>query len=332
MDILQEPRSNPNHPFDIIGDIHGQADKLEALLRTLGYREAAGAWRHSERQVIFVGDFIDRGPAQLRSVTIARKMLDAGTALAVMGNHELNAIAWHTPDPGRPGEYLRPHHSQKYGDKNRQQHASFLAEVEHQPDLHTELIDWFLTLPLWLDLPGLRVVHACWHAPFMSWVQPHLQHGRYLTRDLMPAATTEPDQEASKDDGSPTVFKAVESVTKGIELPLPGGRTFKDKEGQLRDRVRVRWWDESATTYRSAAMMSSEESAALPDLQIPSHARVQVGDTPVFFGHYWLTGKIVLQSSRRACVDYSAGMGGPLVAYRFDGENDLSPDKFVLVQ
>ena len=54
--------------YDIIGDIHGQADKLEALLRTLGYRDTAGAWRHAERRAIFVGDFIDRGPAQVRSV------------------------------------------------------------------------------------------------------------------------------------------------------------------------------------------------------------------------------------------------------------------------
>ena len=91
--------------YDIIGDIHGHADKLEALLRKLGYRDTAGAWRHPERQAIFVGDFVDRGPAQLRSVDIVRRMVDAGVALAVMGNHELNAIAWHTPDPGHPGQY-----------------------------------------------------------------------------------------------------------------------------------------------------------------------------------------------------------------------------------
>jgi hypothetical protein len=91
--------------YDIIGDIHGHADKLEALLRTLGYRDTAGAWRHPDRQAIFVGDFIDRGPAQVRSVQIVRRMVDAGVALAVMGNHELNAIAWHTPDPRRPSQY-----------------------------------------------------------------------------------------------------------------------------------------------------------------------------------------------------------------------------------
>ena len=78
---------------------------------------------------------------QVRSVNIARRMVDAGAALAVMGNRELNAIACHTPDPNDPGEYLRPRNSPKWGGKNRQQHAAFLAEVEHDPALHAELID-----------------------------------------------------------------------------------------------------------------------------------------------------------------------------------------------
>jgi hypothetical protein len=79
---------------------------------------------------------VDRGPAQLRSINAVRRMIDGGAALAVMGNHELNAIAWHTPHPKNPGEYLRPHHSAKWGEKNRQQHAAFLAEVEGEPVSH----------------------------------------------------------------------------------------------------------------------------------------------------------------------------------------------------
>jgi hypothetical protein len=78
--------------------------------------------------------------------------------------------------------------------------------------------------------------------------------------------------------------------------------------------------------------MSPQESAALPEISVPSHARVHVGEKPVFFGHYWLTGSIELQSIRCACVDYSAGKGGPLVAYRFDGETELAVEKFVLVE
>jgi hypothetical protein len=222
---------------------------------------------------------------------------------------------------------LRSHESPE--DKNRKQHAAFLAEVEDKPALHAEITDWFLTLPLWLELPNLLVVHACWHAPFMSWLAPQLREKRYLTRETMVDATNE--DKAEKETATPSVFKAVECLTKGIEVPLPPGHHFLDKEGITRHDVRVRWWDENATTYRTAAMLSPAECAALPDLPIPARARIAQTDKPVFFGHYWLTGTPSLQSRRAVCVDYSAGKGGPLVAYRFDGEPELSPERLMWV-
>ncbi len=288
--------------YDIIGDIHGYAGKLEALLCKLGYHNTGGTWRHPKRQAIFVGDFIDRGPSQVHSINTVRRMVEGGAALAVMGNHELNAIAWHTPDPRNPGEYLRSHHNAKWGEKNRKQHAVFLAEVEDKPALHAEIIAWFLSLPLWLDLLELRVVHACWHGPFITWLSPQLHEGRYLTRELMEPATDEPTDEGEKDNATPSVFKAVEALTKGIEIPLPAGQDFLDRDGIRRNWVRVRWWDEGGTTYRSAAMLSPAERATLPDLPIPEHARVETVVKPTFFGHYWLTGTPALQSNRAVCV------------------------------
>ena len=284
--------------YDIIGDIHGHDEKLEGLLRTLGYRQRQGSWRHAERTVIFVGDYIDRGVRGVETVQIVRGMVDSGAELAIMGNHELNAIAWHTPDARAPGEYLRPHHSERWGEKNRKQHAAFLAQVEHDPPLHRELVDWFLTLPLWLELPDLRVVHACWHETFMSWLSDKLRDGRFLTRELMVDATDEPADEAEKDTPAPSIFKAVEALTKGIEIPLPKPHTFVDKDGHTRDRVRTRWWDEQAMTYRQVALLSDDERAALPDDHVPAHARLPVtGAKPVFFGHYWMTGAPRPQSS-----------------------------------
>jgi hypothetical protein len=47
---------------DVIGEFHGHADELVQLLETLGYQKAQGAYRHSERRVIFHGALIDRGP------------------------------------------------------------------------------------------------------------------------------------------------------------------------------------------------------------------------------------------------------------------------------
>ncbi|MFM8577235.1 MAG: metallophosphoesterase [Planctomycetaceae bacterium] len=82
---------------DLIGDIHGHADALERLLNTLGYTRQHGIYRHTDRQVIFLGDFIDRGPHIRETLEIVRPMIDSGAALSVMGNLELNALAYHTP-------------------------------------------------------------------------------------------------------------------------------------------------------------------------------------------------------------------------------------------
>jgi hypothetical protein len=59
--------------FDVIGDVHGQFDKLVGLLSYMEYRETGGAWRHPFRSVIFVGDLIDRGPKQLATVDLVRR-------------------------------------------------------------------------------------------------------------------------------------------------------------------------------------------------------------------------------------------------------------------
>lgn len=272
--------------YDIIGDIHGHADALEALLTDLGYRNTGGAWRHPDRQALFVGDFIDRGPKQMETVSLVRRMVDAGSARAVMGNHEFNAIAWFLPDPDCPGEFLRKHHSAKYGDKNRKQHQAFLSAVEGSP-LHEELVTWFLTLPVCLDLPDLRVIHACWHVVALDYLRAFLTADHCLKLETMILATREPENEAEKDTPEMNVFKAVEAILKGVEVPLPAPHTFRDKDGHDRNRVRVRWWDNGATDYRCAAMLADHERAAFPDDPVPPHALIgHDGGKPVFVGHY----------------------------------------------
>ena len=46
--------------YDIIGDIHGHADKLEELLKKLGYSKKKKEFTHSERKVVFVGDYMGK--------------------------------------------------------------------------------------------------------------------------------------------------------------------------------------------------------------------------------------------------------------------------------
>ena len=52
--------------YDLIGDTHGHADALQRLLKSLGYSRHKGIYKHPEKQAIFLGDFIDRGP-QIRA-------------------------------------------------------------------------------------------------------------------------------------------------------------------------------------------------------------------------------------------------------------------------
>ena len=78
-------------PFDIIGDIHGCFDELVALLDKLGYR--APDYAHAEgRKVVFVGDLVDRGPGIFGVLRLAMKMVAAGSALCVPGNHEIKLM------------------------------------------------------------------------------------------------------------------------------------------------------------------------------------------------------------------------------------------------
>ena len=74
--------------YDVIGDVHGQFDKLVALLTHLGYRDYGGTWRHPDRSVIFVGDLIDLGPAIGEVIEIVEAMVSSGVAQIVMGNNE----------------------------------------------------------------------------------------------------------------------------------------------------------------------------------------------------------------------------------------------------
>ena len=109
--------------YDLVGDVHGHADPLHRLLDKFDYAEVEGIFRHPERKMIFVGDFIDRGPQQREVLRIARSMCEAGAASAVMGNHEFNAIGWATQS--KDAGFLRSH-----SEKNASQHAKFLRQIE----------------------------------------------------------------------------------------------------------------------------------------------------------------------------------------------------------
>ena len=88
---LWTDRRSDAGPFDIVGDVHGCYDELLELLAQLGYQadEEAGMRHPDGRRVIFVGDLVDRGPKIVETVNLARRMVAAGQALCVPGNHDV---------------------------------------------------------------------------------------------------------------------------------------------------------------------------------------------------------------------------------------------------
>jgi hypothetical protein len=149
----------------------------------------------------------------------------------------------------------------------------------------------------------------------------------------MQSATCEPEVEEEKDSPEPSVFKAVDMLLKGLEVPLPQGRSFKDKDRIDRTRARVRWWDSGPMTYREATLLADNLRHQLPDLPVPLELPTYTSmDKPIFFGHYSLPDRPELLSDQIACVDYGAGPHGPLCAYSWNGETTLNTKSFCLVQ
>lgn len=304
--------------YDLIGDIHGHADELLQLLEVLGYQKSQGVYRHPERRAVFLGDFIDRGPKIREVLEIVRPMTEAGHALAVMGNHELNALAYHTEDQESPGEYLR-----RRNPKNEKQHSQTVEQLKPQ-ELRSYL-EWFRTLPLWLELDGLRAVHACWDERAIAQVAPaHSEHGGVSTAFLHSACRKEKP-----------LFAPVEILLKGKEAALPDGVSFRDKDGHARTRIRTRWYLPSdGHTYRTYALHADaiDCDLALEDAVAAEAAPYPTTAKPVFVGHYWLSARRPeVLAGNVACLDFSVAKGGFLCAYRWQGEQTLSNNHFVWV-
>ena len=306
--------------YDIIGDIHGQVEKLTKLLEKLGYKKQNNIYQQEGRRVVFVGDFIDRGKNQQQVIDIVRPMIDNKKALAIMGNHEFNAICYHTESREKSCGYLRGHTQ-----KNTKQHEAFLNEYPFGDGKTEELIQWFKTLPLFLELDEFRVVHACWDQQIIDELKPKLTKDNCLMEECYLDASLEGND----------VYEAIEVLLKGKEISLPDGISFQDKDGNERHEIRIKWWEQSLKTYQQASVLNIPGLNNSPDINIAKkdiNKGYPLDDKPVFFGHYWFTGTPKAISNNVACLDYSAAKEGPLVAYSWDQQisQHISNNAFVV--
>jgi hypothetical protein len=317
--------------FDIIGDIHGHFDALEELLHRLGYRSTGGSRRYPRRarRVLFLGDYIDRGPFVLETVDLVRRMVEADDAVAILGNHEYNAILWHTI--GADGEPLRTHST-----AHRLQHEATLRSYakNRSNGALQDAIDWFRTLPFSFETDRLRAVHATWDPRVLEQLatlsrnrSAPLMDDAFLCRSAIPGTVE---------------FIAVETLLKGVEITLPDHTGYRDKDGVFRRTTRIRWWiDPDSLTGRVSQRMLPLSDVAMPpadtllkDLYVDPHSLPIRGDSdprPVFIGHYWLTGPPAPLSPTVVCLDYSVAQGGSLCAYRWEEDQIIAADRFVCV-
>jgi hypothetical protein len=279
----------------IIPDIHANLDLLERCLDS-----AAGT------RPALLGDFIDAGenpkftPDDRGVLHRVRPLIDGGEALAVMGNHELNAILFHRRGPD--GQPLRAH-----SDKNFKQHESFIAAIGTETLEALDWTDWFLSaLPLWHEGEGFRMIHACWSDPEIEIIRARRPDGRLRLEDLPEIAREDTD-----------FGRAVKLITSGREVPLPEGYSFLDKNSHRRYDVRLSWWRDGGT-WRTAAL-SVPDRNSLPDAPLPADLVTPTypeDAAPVFVGHYKMDLNPRLENDRVLCLDYP---GSPCV-YHWQGE------------
>ena len=302
--------------YDIIGDIHGHADTLERLLVKLGYQRVSGIYKHPEgRQVVYVGDFIDRGPKIRETLHVVRNMVEAGSAHAVMGNHEYNAVCFHTPHK-EEGGFFRSHSV-----KEIEQHLETLRQFKDFPDEWESFLRWFQTLPMFLEFPAFNVVHAYWNPSHIAWLKENYQpdHGG-LTGSFLSESCVKNSQ----------AFKAVEETLKGPEIALPNGVFMVDKEGHQRSECRLKWWVSTKNNMGEGVMECPETEQSKP-MPPGSDLSIYTAEKTVFFGHYWLKGNPKIENKSAICLDYSVAKHGKLVAYRFDAKHIIDSKNFIFI-
>lgn len=296
--------------FDFIGDIHGHADKLAGLLQKLGYIESGGVYKHPTRRVFFLGDFIDRGPKIREVLNIVIPMIESGSALAVMGNHEFNYLGFHT-QTNDGTDYLRP--------RNKKNIKECLATVQQLSGPENErLLAWIWHLPIWHETHEFRAIHACWDDNQIKLLSDHAPQRKLHLKFLHDCSS----------ENSP-LHHAIETVLKGPEIDLPDELHFKDNYENLRSKGRICWWDLSRkVVVPNRGIDPYIFEREMNKLNISPLAIKK----PTFFGHYWESGTPRIVNPKAVCLDYSAAKAdGYLCAYRFDGEEDLISEKLVWI-
>jgi 3',5'-cyclic AMP phosphodiesterase CpdA len=161
-------QSLPEGPLDIVGDIHGEYAALCDLLGHLGYTMDG---QHPQgRSLVFLGDFCDRGHDSPAVLALVQRLVAAGRAVAVLGNHEVNLLCQKAKEGS--GWY--------FDERLERDQPKYAPYVRVLPDDRCNIEAFLASLPIGLERGDLRVIHAAW-----------LQHEVGVVRGLPAACVRE---------------------------------------------------------------------------------------------------------------------------------------------
>jgi hypothetical protein len=268
-------------PLDIVADVHGEIDALRSLLARLGYSEEG---RHAAgRRLVFVGDLVDRGPDSPAVVRLVAELVFAGRAQCVLGNHELNVMLRESKH-GNAWFFGR-------GEEDLDRSGRLVPMIPADEAMRAFVLGFFSRLPLVLERPDLRVVHACWHPELVAAVREERcvlrVYERYRVRIeetiRHQGITNKVDRGLLLQNHNP-----IKVLTSGLEQ-----RTVEPYEagGKVREEERVEWWQD----YRDEAwcVFGHYGRLLLPGERAPG---------TLFDESRWFAG---LGNGRALCIDYS---------------------------
>ncbi|HWG42371.1 MAG TPA: metallophosphoesterase [Gemmataceae bacterium] len=219
-------------PLDIIGDVHGEIAALTTLLQRLGYSVEGGHPRG--RRLAFVGDLVDRGPDSPAVVALVQELIEKERAQCVLGNHELNILL----GSRKPDNVWFFHHELPAGHamENR-------PEVRADEQTQQEMLRFFASLPLALERPDLRIVHACWDDAMIAAARQATCAGE-LHREYQSRIDDAIQRRGLHDPLAIRLVRQnedpVKRLTSGLEEKAP--KPFVSLDGKWHDERRAAWW------------------------------------------------------------------------------------------
>ena len=143
-------------PLAITGDVHGERSMLRDLLKKLGvdpsFDKSSTDVPSLDRHLVFVGDLVDRGEDSPGVVKDVLKLMDAGLASCVLGNHEYNLLCDNKKE--RSGTAWQ----RDVAEERKGWTQAVLTEADRAE--FDNALDEF---PLILERSDVRIVHAAWH-------------------------------------------------------------------------------------------------------------------------------------------------------------------------